>query len=100
VGGLGLGSHDAQTGELIEEGSLEALGLAIECALEEGAVGALALAKALPNGLGVAGTGDERARGVGFEVMELEPVGGPGERLEKVFHGANVLGESIEFIVS
>jgi hypothetical protein len=93
VGGLGRRWRDAQAGELVDEGGLEALGLAIEGSLKKGAVGAATVLEALPEGLGVAGTGGERARGLGkFAMVALKPVGGRGERLEKVFHGAVILG--------
>jgi hypothetical protein len=75
------------------------LGLAIEGSLKKGAVGAATVLEALPEGLGVTGTGGERARGLGrFAMVALEPVGERGERLEKVFHGAVILGKIVEFI--
>ena len=43
--------HDAQTGELAGESGLQALGPAIENALEESAIGAASVAEALPDGL-------------------------------------------------
>jgi hypothetical protein len=40
IGGLRRWSHHAQVGELADEGGLQALGLAVEGALEEGPVAA------------------------------------------------------------
>ena len=75
VWGLRRWSHHAQVGELADESGLQALGLAIEGALEEGS---LAVAEALPE-RSCARAGNERARGLrGFEVVALDPVGEPG----------------------
>jgi hypothetical protein len=76
LGGLRRGSHHPQAGELVDEGGLQALGLAIEDALEEGSV--RSVAQALPERLR-ARAGDERAGGLrGFEIVAIDPVGGPG----------------------
>ena len=73
-GGCGDGAITRRWGELADESGLQALGLAIVGALEEGSLAA----EALPE-RSRARAGNERARGLrGFEVVALDPVGEPG----------------------
>jgi hypothetical protein len=74
VWGLRRWSHHTQMGELADESGLQALGLAIEGALEEGSLAAEALPeRSRP------GAGGEGARGLrGFEGMALDSLSKPG----------------------
>ena len=78
VRGLWRGRHGAQARELAEESGLEALGLAIEGALEEGSGGTVTSAEALPERLRAGARGERTSRLRGRGVAAFDPVGGPG----------------------
>ena len=64
--------------KIAEESGLEALGLAIEGALEEGSGGTVTSAEALPERLRAGARGERTSRLGGRGVAAFDPVGGPG----------------------